>query len=720
MVTKISAKSADKYTVLFQKATDALSGKFTEIFPDLDVQDDYQIGSLNEYFAVLQTLVGLPDLSENEKAFYLRLPLDEDVFAINADTRVITVPPNFAKNGVGVQGDESAEVLYFTVDRFFDSMDLANDDMEIRIQWEAKDANGETIRGVSKNFGKDIESEAGKGLMIFGWPISSTLTQASGPIKFAVRFFQYGGDNNTLSYSFSTLPAQVNINASLNYDMTHVENELDDGQNLISRIRSSGIYDASMPIPGSPIITTRLSVYDPDGENDDTRMVDLEENQNSVKLAISAKPADEGIISYIWKKYPYNSTTGDYSNNVGNINENIAAEYVQQKTSISENDQERYYINNNGTYQLIDINDLASKDPDPDEQFKFEFNDESKKILYKLYNILTIDATGENKVAGIYTVDVKASNLINSTTKEMEKGDGIKIPGPHEPIIQTEEAGLHVITGEDDDPTRATLTISAQLANEDSEKANLTYSWFKSDGENPISNGSSDGALTYTVGEDANGSSSLRISGLATENLEAFYKAVVTVTRNKEELTEERTYRITNNPKAPQLGEMSFTGSGEDFRPFESRNIINKTISRDFTIKIKVASPEVPNDSFKCIWMKVNTENDVDSESGVITIRPNVTSLVRLLGPVNASDYDGTDYDHDLNVNHQDWIIDTNKNLLSPNTIDNINDVCRIADSSDQFTYTVSPTEKGYYYCVIINEFNNKKAIAVSPIYSIQ
>jgi hypothetical protein len=149
MITKINSKVADKYTVLFEKATTELknnvktaeaiqkrindaNSKLPETETPFDF-DTFGIGSLNEYFAMLQDLVNIESLTEEEKAFYLRLPLDEDVFAINADTRVITVPANFARNGVGVQGDESAEVLYFTIDRYFDSMDLARSDVDIRI-----------------------------------------------------------------------------------------------------------------------------------------------------------------------------------------------------------------------------------------------------------------------------------------------------------------------------------------------------------------------------------------------------------------------------------------------------------------------------------------------------------------------------------------------------------------------------------------------------------
>ena len=45
------------------------------------------------------------------------LPLDEDVFEIDANTRLIKVPSSFATNGISVQGDEVAEVIYFEINR---------------------------------------------------------------------------------------------------------------------------------------------------------------------------------------------------------------------------------------------------------------------------------------------------------------------------------------------------------------------------------------------------------------------------------------------------------------------------------------------------------------------------------------------------------------------------------------------------------------------------
>jgi len=145
MITRITEKNAQLYRVLFDKAAKKLkaaqpSSLNEAVIEYFDSWDNFSISSLNEYYAYLRDLVDIANQTEEEKAFFVRLPLDEDVFAIDANTRNITVPASFARNGVGVQGDEMAEILYFTIDRYFDAVDLASSNILIAIQWEARNA----------------------------------------------------------------------------------------------------------------------------------------------------------------------------------------------------------------------------------------------------------------------------------------------------------------------------------------------------------------------------------------------------------------------------------------------------------------------------------------------------------------------------------------------------------------------------------------------------
>lgn len=94
----------------------------------------YGITSLEEYFSWLKVLANPENVSEEEKLSrrkYTILPLDEDHFIINANTRGITIPADFKKNGIAVQGDHLAEIVYFEIDRYFDYMDLNNTEIFI-------------------------------------------------------------------------------------------------------------------------------------------------------------------------------------------------------------------------------------------------------------------------------------------------------------------------------------------------------------------------------------------------------------------------------------------------------------------------------------------------------------------------------------------------------------------------------------------------------------
>jgi hypothetical protein len=53
------------------------------------------------------------------------LPLDEEPFFIDANSRVINPSPSFPRNVVGVRGDQVAEIIYFKINRYFDATDLA-------------------------------------------------------------------------------------------------------------------------------------------------------------------------------------------------------------------------------------------------------------------------------------------------------------------------------------------------------------------------------------------------------------------------------------------------------------------------------------------------------------------------------------------------------------------------------------------------------------------
>lgn len=441
MVTYISSANADRYNLLFEKASDALG-----------LTGEESISSLNEYFAHLEDLIAATSSdTEDISRFFVRLPLDEDLFEIDANSRTVKVPnTSFGRYGVGVQGDELAEVVYFIIDRFFDATDLASDHMYIVIQWEAKDANKNTIAGISQHFGKDIESVPGK--IIFGWPISSELTKTAGSIKFAVRFYQLGEDNvegsPRLVYSFSTLPAEVTINASLDYDIINM-GKIDHGNIITSRIKSDGIYDVGSPVPKKPIITIPLYVMSPAGNG--LRVVDLPAGENSmVKLAICAKNDDFGNLVYDWQKRPYDSETSSYKESLGIPSEIEYEEEIPSSDFEFPEGQEYYTVTFDEEQRvqavyLVTEDRLATIIVDEDH-----FVENGNPIhLYKKLSVAFVDTVGE------YFVNIKAKTTVNSSLPTTNKDEPVRIPGPLKPVINLPEESENISVTEEDNSVHA-------------------------------------------------------------------------------------------------------------------------------------------------------------------------------------------------------------------------------------------------------------------------
>ena len=162
--------------------------------------DAPEFTGIDDYFAHIGTLIKL-------NASYAMLPLDEAPFEIDANERTIKVPAAFNKCA-GVQGDNLCEIITFTVDRYFDYVDLET--TTIAIQWQSPNRQG--IHLVDRNL-RDIISRPGK--IRFGWPLSSSVTETHGDVVFSIRFFIAPEDGGPVKYILNTLPAKINIKQTL-------------------------------------------------------------------------------------------------------------------------------------------------------------------------------------------------------------------------------------------------------------------------------------------------------------------------------------------------------------------------------------------------------------------------------------------------------------------------------------------------------------------------
>jgi len=193
MITKtLNLDSA--YQDLFAEIKAVSTAKHAED-PSVRIID---VSNIEGFFGSIEEIAALD-------AKFLRLPLDEPIFEIDANTRKITVPNDFKSNGLSVQNDHLAEIIFFRIDRYFDDMDLSN--CNIEINWKMGSKAGKTSRFV---MAKDIQP----GYVIFGWPVDKEITEKSGTVNFAIEFNKKDRDGKIV-YCFNTMPISINIKEGL-------------------------------------------------------------------------------------------------------------------------------------------------------------------------------------------------------------------------------------------------------------------------------------------------------------------------------------------------------------------------------------------------------------------------------------------------------------------------------------------------------------------------
>lgn len=232
---------------------------------------------------------------------FLLLPLDEDIFEIDANKRLINIPDHFKRNGVSVQGDEIAETLLFKIDRYFDAIDL--NECTIVVQWENKNGN-KYVTPI-----KLIDTETYAGKILFGWPLSSILTEYAGPVKFSIRFIKYVTSGASLDdeeqipmdeaakivYSFSTLTAQINVNPGLNF-------------NIFDTLQDDHSHLFDLAVTNSQDLTQNVKIPElvynlPVNGADKAQMFLVKEDGSELRkqtLVVRAVSADAGTMTYQW------------------------------------------------------------------------------------------------------------------------------------------------------------------------------------------------------------------------------------------------------------------------------------------------------------------------------------------------------------------------------------------------------------------------------------
>lgn len=180
MIVTINDKNRKDYDTLFVDSYKYLIDKGFIQVQEGDTKSS--LSGLPEYYSHMN------DFFTTEGWKYVFLPIDEEVFRIDLKDRSIKVPSSFAKQ-VSIQSDKLAETIVFSVDRYFDYMDLAN--TNIYVQWKTPNGKEQATRIRMIDLSQPD-------MIRFGWPISDIVTKDPGTIKFSVRFFRIApGEDGT-------------------------------------------------------------------------------------------------------------------------------------------------------------------------------------------------------------------------------------------------------------------------------------------------------------------------------------------------------------------------------------------------------------------------------------------------------------------------------------------------------------------------------------------
>lgn len=429
MITKVTKDNHDTYQRLFSEINEKLS--YTE--------DKEVIRDIGDYFLALGSIRDHVVGTESDWHFLI-LPVDEGLFEINANTRAISVPTEFARNGVAVQGDESAEIIYFSIDRYFDTTDLFERD--ILIQYELP--NGE--QGLIVPCNKTIDFIKDK--VVFGWIIDETITKQAGNVKFSVRFYERGKDeydNPILKFGFGTLTSTIKINQALNIDIEDADAITsiltDKTQQYYSFMRSSK-NDSADVVPAKPSFV---------GISPDTGII--ASNDTIKGRAMFTEEALENSKKSIGELSYYFAYTG----NENNANEEIAAVTDYQKAEVD-------------NYNRYDIYWFAGNGTEPYTKYYYDAAtwEEDKDKLYYQFATLTPTKPGQYQLVAVNTTGRGVSKLEEKATTEAW-------------IIPFADKVTIVVDGYimiDDDSN--TAIISPTYTKND--KGILTYQWYKDDG----------------------------------------------------------------------------------------------------------------------------------------------------------------------------------------------------------------------------------------------
>lgn len=403
MITKITPENTTKYQALFEKVNEILD------LPKKDEQGTiitHAISTLDGYFQHLN------EISQKDPSLII-LPLDEEKFFIDGNSRKIAVPQAFTKNGVGVQGDHYAEYIYFEIDRYFENIDFGSPSIIAVVEFI--DANQQ--KHFTKAWIKYTDEESSK--VLIGWPITQDVTSKAGTIKFSVRLFELNTDGNSYKRSFGTLIGQLVVNPSLDFaiskaEIDNIQGDLnDDVENeVLSRMIDSPAADYSADKVVSPVFLFR---YKEGVGPDDPCTADAGDVLNVQAIA-------PGSVTYSWHKEKGEKTT------------TLQAKLVYKKLNTFKENIPIYeikIINGSSQYRLANVSEETFTEGGPYYEKYSEYilpKSEDGEVMSDITG--TYYCVARNDMYGFYRASNQDLKVPEGRTEADCKIGSVVVPGP--------------------------------------------------------------------------------------------------------------------------------------------------------------------------------------------------------------------------------------------------------------------------------------------------
>lgn len=291
----------------------------------------FSVTSIDEYFSVLEILAKVvKTVVSNNKGYDAKLyndklfiiPFGENDFVIDANSRKIGVPQEFARNGVGVEGDHFVESLYFTIDRYFDTIDFAQSNIMAIVEWI--NANGEKC--YSPAWTKILSDDDEK--LIIGWVLTDKATKKAGIIKFSIRLYSLDEDGK-LESSFATLVTNVIINPSMNFDLEAAGKDKIEPEFASSGLAHEAVFKRLRSSPAA-----NKTANDVDLPEYIIRYAKMTNGKIADAGSFNIDDADAGDIYYVWAKsnsgtirYAWTTTGAAFDENATNSYEYVPVSF---------------------------------------------------------------------------------------------------------------------------------------------------------------------------------------------------------------------------------------------------------------------------------------------------------------------------------------------------------------------------------------------------------